>query len=357
MTWSRLLRLFRGRSRAPAQSRMPGFDEAYYRRAYPDVAHFPGPPLQHYLRHGWKEGRDPSAGFGGDGYLAANPDVAAGGLDPLSHFLESGLAEGRTGWQKDPASPPPVPRLETAGLAPPLKDFVENTTIFMYWVNPEVRDPPAAPAWRAIYPRFRVFSDPDVLPLMPEAFVPIFTSIRLPAAKSDIARFFLLRAHGGLYVDAHVAPTAPSDLMATLSRLEDRHLLLFGKGWLLPEQGGFDLMNGVLAARQGAPELDRVLDRQMRNLRDHWAKERATGDHVGYDLFALTGTGVVVDEFFDWSPSPPRLKPAARDRVFVHVMPNNTDSGFELYSGYRYRKPNQHWSESQLRERLFLDAA
>ncbi|KQP87212.1 hypothetical protein ASF60_21070 [Methylobacterium sp. Leaf113] len=103
-----------------SEGRMPGFDEVYYRYWYRDVAQFPGTPLQHYLQHGWKEGRDPSAGFSGDGYLTANPDVKANGFNPLAHFLEFGLAEGRIGWQKDPASPAPPGRFIANTEAPKL---------------------------------------------------------------------------------------------------------------------------------------------------------------------------------------------------------------------------------------------
>ena len=111
---------------AASERRMPGFDEVYYRYWYRDIAGFGDSPLQHYLRHGWKEGRDPSAGFSTDGYLSANPDVKAEGRNPLLHFLEHGLAEGRMGWEKDPKSPAPTPRyVPDSGqqrlLAPPKK--------------------------------------------------------------------------------------------------------------------------------------------------------------------------------------------------------------------------------------------
>jgi len=93
----------------PTQT-MPGFDKIYYSYWYRDTVHFDAPLLQHYLQYGWKEGRDPSAGFSTDGYLTANPDVKASGLNPLTHFLNYGLAEGRRGWEKDPHVPPPTPR-------------------------------------------------------------------------------------------------------------------------------------------------------------------------------------------------------------------------------------------------------
>lgn len=88
---------------------LPGFDPIYYLYWYPDVRSAGLDPLAHYLRHGWKEGRDPSAGFSTSGYLAMNPDVASSGHNPLVHFVNSGLSEGRTGFSKDPAAPAPRP--------------------------------------------------------------------------------------------------------------------------------------------------------------------------------------------------------------------------------------------------------
>lgn len=353
----RLPRLFRKRRPAPAPRRMPGFDEAYYLRAYRDVEQFPGTPLQHYLLFGWKEGRDPSAGFSTNGYLAANPDVKAGGVDPLTHFLEIGLAEGRPGWHKDPASPPPTARFPIDRFEWPLNIFVEKTMVFMYWINDHLDEPPSAPAWRAIYPNFKVFYDRDVIPLLPADFVPVFDRIRLPSAKSDIARFFLLRAYGGLYVDAHVGPTSPHNLMATLKELESYEVILFGKGWSMTTEADFDLMNGVLAARPGAKELDRIIERLIENILRQERKEAATRDHVPYGLFDMTGTAVIIREFFDQNPPRPQIKSELKDKVFVHFMKNNTDSGFELCAYYSYRMPNNHWSERQRNERFFLDVA
>ncbi|WP_313899300.1 hypothetical protein [Methylobacterium sp. J-078] len=349
----KLLRILRKPRPSAVDSHLPGFDEAYYRLWYPDVAQFGGTPLQHYLRHGWREGRDPSAGFSGNGYLTANPDVRAERINPLTHFLKRGLAEGRTGWHKDPTSPAPIGRFDYGSISPALGSHVETCPVFMYWTHPEIREPAAASAWRRIYHRFRVFSDDDVIPLLPDPFVPVFQSILLPSAKSDIARLFLLRAHGGLFVDAHVGPAQPSDLMETLGRLSDYNLLLFGQRWLMPKETDFNLMNGVLAARCGAPELDVIIDRLLRNVRDQKVKEDATPDHVPYDLHVLTGTYVIVQAVFDLVPPRPRLKPEYRDTTFVHLLDNNAAAGFQLYADYVYRQPDNHWSERQKRERFF----
>ena len=53
-------------------------------------------PLDHYNDYGWREGRDPSAGFDTSDYLAAYADVAAAGVNPLTHYLQFGVHEGRS---------------------------------------------------------------------------------------------------------------------------------------------------------------------------------------------------------------------------------------------------------------------
>jgi glycosyltransferase involved in cell wall biosynthesis len=84
------------RSRAARVLRASGlFDTAWYLEAYPDVAARKVDPLEHYLRHGAREGRDPNRLFSSSWYLANNPDVAESGLNPLAHFVLRGAKEGR----------------------------------------------------------------------------------------------------------------------------------------------------------------------------------------------------------------------------------------------------------------------
>jgi hypothetical protein len=89
---------------------LPGFDEVYYLASYPDVVGLKAGAAEHYLEHGWREGRDPSAVFSTIGYMKANPDVVQEWANPLIHFLEYGFVEGRTGWQKQQGEPAPRPQ-------------------------------------------------------------------------------------------------------------------------------------------------------------------------------------------------------------------------------------------------------
>lgn len=72
------------------------FDREWYLNTYRDVRESGTDPLEHFLSHGGKEGRDPGPNFSTSRYLERYPDVAAAGIDPLSHFVLFGAAEGRS---------------------------------------------------------------------------------------------------------------------------------------------------------------------------------------------------------------------------------------------------------------------
>ena len=65
------------------------FDTAYYLEQNPDVAASGANPLLHYQEFGWHEGRNPSASFNTNAYLASHPEVAQAGIDPLEHYLQT----------------------------------------------------------------------------------------------------------------------------------------------------------------------------------------------------------------------------------------------------------------------------
>ncbi|EKO3576505.1 glycosyltransferase [Vibrio metschnikovii] len=68
-------------------------DEAWYWQRYPDVAAAQIKAVDHYLEHGWREGRDPCAHFSGSAYAFLHPE--SGAENPLGHRL-----------YHDPNSPP-----------------------------------------------------------------------------------------------------------------------------------------------------------------------------------------------------------------------------------------------------------
>jgi len=76
-----------------SQSRM--FDRKYYLKTYPDVRIADINPLWHFVKYGWKEGRNPSNEFNVSDYIESNKDVGESGINPLIHYIKFGQKESR----------------------------------------------------------------------------------------------------------------------------------------------------------------------------------------------------------------------------------------------------------------------
>jgi len=66
------------------------FDIGYYLKTYPDVAQAKQNPLVHYMRVGWREGRNPNKDFNTIHYILNNLDVITSQHNPLYHFVKFG---------------------------------------------------------------------------------------------------------------------------------------------------------------------------------------------------------------------------------------------------------------------------
>ena len=69
------------------------FDSEYYLSQNEDVKKAKMNPIKHYLKFGWKEGRNPSAKFDGNEYLNKRPDVRVVGICPFVHYLKFGKSK------------------------------------------------------------------------------------------------------------------------------------------------------------------------------------------------------------------------------------------------------------------------
>ncbi len=76
------------RYRREASRIAPYLDTRYYLENNADVAASGVDAGLHYVKYGWREGRDPSPSFSTNGYLSAHPGVALAGTNPLLHFIE-----------------------------------------------------------------------------------------------------------------------------------------------------------------------------------------------------------------------------------------------------------------------------
>ena len=72
------------------------FSPFYYLTQNPDIWGAGVDPLNHFNKHGWKEGRNPSKYFDCKVYLKENVDVAKSAKNPLLHYIKYGREEGRS---------------------------------------------------------------------------------------------------------------------------------------------------------------------------------------------------------------------------------------------------------------------
>ena len=70
------------------------FDKRYYLETYPDVRAAKVDPIEHYLNHGWREGRNPSENFQTDFYLSNYISDFSRDICPLVHYEKYGKKMG-----------------------------------------------------------------------------------------------------------------------------------------------------------------------------------------------------------------------------------------------------------------------
>ncbi len=123
----------------------PLFDTQWYLSKYSDVAAAGLNPVSHYIRYGAKEGRDPSALFSTSWYLQQYPDVATAGLNPLSHYLKYGQAEGRQPRAPSTIMHPQAERM--ANLYAEVGDLNASTLLALHLAGPAALQRFFQPNW------------------------------------------------------------------------------------------------------------------------------------------------------------------------------------------------------------------
>ena len=72
------------------------FDDAFYALCYPDLTAPDVDRFEHFMVHGWVEGRNPASWFNTKLYLDAHPDIAERHINPFVHYIIEGRSEGRS---------------------------------------------------------------------------------------------------------------------------------------------------------------------------------------------------------------------------------------------------------------------
>jgi mannosyltransferase OCH1-like enzyme len=86
-------------------------------------------------------------------------------------------------------------------------------------------------AWSPYF-ALKIMGDRDIIPLLRRyaaEYVDLYSKLRIPAAKSDIARLLALYDSGGFYVDCHIGFTNSDAVKDLIQRLQNRELVLFSR--------------------------------------------------------------------------------------------------------------------------------
>lgn len=85
--------MFRNRYKIIKKSGL--FDDSYYLRTYQDVRKADIDSLKHYIKFGWKEGRNPSENFDTNNYLEKYPELRDKNICPLIHKINKEIKDKR----------------------------------------------------------------------------------------------------------------------------------------------------------------------------------------------------------------------------------------------------------------------
>jgi Glycosyltransferase sugar-binding region containing DXD motif len=231
--------------------------------------------------------------------------------------------------------------------------------VFAYWDGEDRSQISAFESeWKATYPAFRIFGNRDIYPLLEKyspRHVDLFTSLRLPSAKSDVARLLLLYELGGLYIDCHFGLRSHNDLEAIFQKLEGGlELIVVDRDRSIAARpiGEYYFINGIIFARPSCSLLLMCAFQALANLECHRVFETLWG-YTYYHVAMLSGPGMLTSMILD----PKYLTRSLRTQIRpdyaakIAVIPEETIP--MVRNLHNYRLSGQHWSERQLSERLF----
>lgn len=206
-----------------------------------------------------------------------------------------------------------------------------------------------------LFPGFRVYGTRQVAALFEQHFpdfAEIFTRIRIPAARADLARLMLLYDRGGFYIDCHYGIRRPEAVPAFFDALLRHELVVFDR---LPEAGPkrpdeMILCNGLILARPGSALILDCLRQAMANV--EWLDRRLRMNlATEYDIWKLTGPGLLTEMLMQPGSQGRQVRRGCEDRILV--VP---EEGSPFVRGQQRRYPGlgsgQHWSERQRHEPL-----
>lgn len=250
-----------------------------------------------------------------------------------------------------------------------MSKFTEEMVIssFSYWDSAD-QDPlrDFAAAWKTLLPKHRIIGPGEAAALIAYYFgdrphyLEAFLSMRLPAARSDIARYLALYRFGGLYMDVHFGyhdPSAVQDFLASTAQHDATlvNVVATMSPRMAPQ---VRVINGLMICKPGHPLLFAAAKTALETVSRKKEQEAKAG-YEPYNIFSMTGPGLLnaiffTDPFTPGSEKIPRLKAEALATRIVNE--EDVPIRRNLFKA-AYSLPGNHWSERQRRELLFHSAS
>lgn len=223
---------------------------------------------------------------------------------------------------------------------------------FTYWSGPDQNAIVSmVTEWRAAFPDFTIIGDEDIQPLLETrhpGLATLYRRLRIPAARSDIARLAWLETHGGFYVDAHTGLRDATMLRELLDTLPEGGVALIDKNSKAQSPDGNQAhlwpRNGAIFARPEAPFLTTALVAATDRLA---AYDQAPGTA---SIWEISGPGLFIALLRD-PAAPTQIIP--RWQTTVQVL-DRADAPVRFYAHKGYRDQTQHWSALE-QQQFILD--
>jgi mannosyltransferase OCH1-like enzyme len=233
--------------------------------------------------------------------------------------------------------------------------------VYSFWDKPDQSPIQTAIAdWQTHFPEFQVIGDPDIEKMIDREFpqhLDLYRAIRIPTCKSDVAILLSLYCHGGLYIDIHCGVRNADGVRQMISSLASWEIILYNKDFRRDPRPADVLrpLNSVIVARPGTQIMHDSAAMAFANLAAHFERERQTDDFVPYDIWSLTGPGVLEHTICyppleQWGP-PQGLRTENANKVCFVL--EGADAPIGRYMFHTYNPPGTHWSLRQKSERLF----
>jgi mannosyltransferase OCH1-like enzyme len=234
---------------------------------------------------------------------------------------------------------------------------------FSYWDNADRHQlHKFSEAWARILPNHRIIGPEDAAGLIASYFgdspryLDAFVSMRIPAARSDIARYLALYRFGGLYMDVHFGYHDPSAVQGFLASTAAYDATLINVVASMSPRMATQIrvINGLIVCKPEHPLLLAAAKTALENVSLKKEQEKKAG-YEPYNIFSMTGPGLLNEIFFtdafrQGSVKIPQLKAGARATRIENE--ENVPIRRNLFKA-SYSLPGTHWSERQRRERLF----